>query len=231
MYYKEYGNPDGQLVVFIHGGFTTNESFEQQYHLLPDKRMIFVDLPGCGKSERVGHKAFSFEDSAMEVIQLIEHLSPNEKVILIAHSYGGLVVKEILQKRSELVEKIVVGSTNVKKSLLFWLYTRKLGCHILWKQNKERYLKDGTTWDCVCDMQKDAWSKFSMDSLTVHKEIKALFMVAEKDIGEIRESMKLWEKKFPNHEGYVVKDSGHNYFTDFPDKVNPVVASFCSERQ
>lgn len=63
MYYKEYGNPDGQLVVFIHGGFTTNESFEQQYHLLPDKRMIFVDLPGCGKCERVGDKAFSFEDS------------------------------------------------------------------------------------------------------------------------------------------------------------------------
>ena len=23
MYYKEYGNPDGQLVVYIHGGFTT----------------------------------------------------------------------------------------------------------------------------------------------------------------------------------------------------------------
>ena len=83
MYYKEYGNPDGQLVVFIHGGFTTNESFDlkslhtcKENDLLPDKRMIFVDLPGCGKSERVGHKAFSFEDSAMEVIQLIEHLSP-----------------------------------------------------------------------------------------------------------------------------------------------------------
>ena len=231
MYYKEYGNPAGQLVVFIHGGFTMNESFEQQYHLLPDKRMIFVDLPGCGKSERVGDKAFSFENSAMEVIKLIEHLSPNEKVILIAHSYGGLVVKEILQKRPELVEKIVVGSTNVKKNLLFWLYTRKIGCHILWKQNKERYLKDGTTWDCVCDMQKEAWTEFSLDSLTVHKEIKALFLTAEKDIGEIRESMKLWEKKFPNHVSYVVKDSGHNYFTDFPDKVNPVVAAFCSGRQ
>lgn len=230
MYYKEYGNPDGQLVVFIHGGFTTNESFEQQYHLLPDKRMIFVDLPGCGKSERVGDKAFSFEDSAMEVIQLIEHLSPKEKVILIAHSYGGLVVKEILQRKPELVEKIVVGSANVKKSLLFWLYTRKIGCHILWKQNKERYLKDGTTWDCVCTMQKEAWSKFSLDSLAVHKEIKALFLAAEKDIGEIRESMKLWEKKFPNPESYVVKNSGHNYFTDFPDKVNLVVASFCSDR-
>lgn len=30
MYYKEYGNKEGQLVVFIHGGFTTNESFEKR---------------------------------------------------------------------------------------------------------------------------------------------------------------------------------------------------------
>lgn len=231
MYYKEYGNKEGQLVVFIHGGFTTNESFEKQYQLLPEKRMLFVDLPGCGKSEKVGKKVFSFESSAMEIIKLIEQLSPKEKVILIAHSYGGLVVKEIIQKRSDLVEKIVVGSTNVKKSLLFWLYTRKIGCYILWEQNKERYRHDGTTWDCICDMQKDAWSKFSLGSLETNRDIKCLFMVAEKDIKEIHESMKRWKKKFPNSEIYVVNNSGHNYFTELPEEVNPVVASFVNNNK
>ena len=144
MYYKEYGNKDGQLVVFIHGGFTTNESFAKQYHLLPDKRKIFVDLPGCGKSKCVGTKSFSFDDSAVEIIKLIKQLSPERKAVLIAHSYGGLVVKEIIRREPELIDKIVVGSTNVKKSLLFWLYTRKIGCHILWRQNKERYIHDET---------------------------------------------------------------------------------------
>lgn len=37
MYYKECGSKEGQLVVFIHGGFTTHESFMKQYNLLPDK--------------------------------------------------------------------------------------------------------------------------------------------------------------------------------------------------
>ena len=226
MYYKEYGNKEGQLVVFIHGGFTTNESFAKQYQLLPDKRMIFVDLPGCGKSECAGRKKFSFDDSAVEIIKLIKQLSPEGKAILIAHSYGGLVVKEIIQRRPELIDKIVVGSTNVKKSLLFWLYTRKTGCHILWKQNKERYMHDGTTWRCICDMQKDAWTKFSLSSMKTNKEIKSLFLVAEKDIKEIRESMNLWEKKFPDHESYTVKNSGHNYFTDFPEIVNPIIIQF-----
>jgi len=59
-------------------------------------------------------------------------------------------------------------------------------------------------------------------------EIKSLFLVAEKDIKEIRESMKLWGKKFPKHKCYVVKDSGHNYFTDFPEIVNSIIVQFCS---
>lgn len=41
LYYKEYGNKNGHLVIFIHGGFTTNESFTRQFDLLPDKKMIF----------------------------------------------------------------------------------------------------------------------------------------------------------------------------------------------
>lgn len=39
-----------------------------------------------------GLNGFSFENAAFEVIKLIEELSPDRKVILIAHSYGGLVI-------------------------------------------------------------------------------------------------------------------------------------------
>lgn len=229
MFYKEYGNKNGQLVVFIHGGFTTNESFGKQYNLLPDKRMIFVDLPGCGKSKKIGEKAFSFEQSALELIKLIEKLSPDRKVILIAHSYGGLVAKVIIAKRPELVEKVVIGSTNIKKSVLFWLYTGKLGCHILWKQNRKRYMKDGTTWECVCDMQKDAWNNFNLNIPQQSMKIKSLFLVAENDIREIHESMKLWHMKFKSSKLFIVKDSGHNYFMDAPEKVNHIIQLFCDD--
>lgn len=223
MYYKEYGSKDGQLAVFIHGGFTTHESFMKQYNLLPDKRMIFVDLPGCGNSKQDG---FSFEIAAVEVIKLIEKLSPDRKVILIAHSYGGLVVKEILLRIPNRIDKIAVGSTNIKKSLLFWLYTRKIGCHILWKQNKERYVREGISWKCVCDMQKDAWHKFSLSRLKINSQIECLFLYAEHDIKEIRDSMRLWKDKLPNCKLYEVAKAGHNYFFDMPEIVNPVISDF-----
>lgn len=224
MYYKELGNKDGQLVVFIHGGFTTHESFMKQYTLFPDKRMIFVDLPGCGNSKE---NQFSFEGAASEVIKLIEKLSPNRKVILIAHSYGGLVVKEILIRIPNRIDRIVVGSTNVRKSPLFWLYTRKIGCHILWHQNKERYARDGIHWKCVCDMQKDAWHQFDLNGLKINSQIACLFLYAEHDIKEIRDSMKLWKEKLPNCKLYQVAKSGHNYFFDMPEIVNPVIYRFC----
>ncbi len=227
MYYEEYGNKDGQLVVFIHGGFTTHESFMKQYNLLLDKRMIFVDLPGCGKSKQKGLDGFSFESAAFEIVKLIEKLSPNNKVILIAHSYGGLVVKEILNRIPNQIDKIVVGSTNVKKSILYWLYTRKIGCYILWKQNKERYIKEGTTWKCVCDMQKDAWNKFNLSELKENSQIQCLFLYAEYDIKEIQNSMKLWKERFPSCQLYEIAKSGHNYFFDMPEIVNPLISEFC----
>lgn len=223
MYYKEYGRKDGQLAVFIHGGFTTHKSFMNQYNLLPEKRMIFVDLPGFGNSSR---RSFSFERAAFEIIKLIEKLSPDRKVVLIAHSYGGLVVKEILMRIPERIDKIVIGSTNIKRSLLFWLYTGKLGCHILWKQNKERYVREQISWKCVCDMQKDAWNKFDLSNLGNSFQIKCLLLYAEYDIREIKDSMKKWAEKFSNCKLYEVMDSGHNYFFDMPEIVNPIISDF-----
>lgn len=227
MYYKECGSKDGQLVVFIHGGFTTHESFRKQYNLLPDQRMVFVDLPGCGKSTLESTQSFSFEGAAYEIMKLIEKLSPNRKVILIAHSYGGLVVKEILMKIPDRIEKVVIGSTNIQKSLLFWGYTRKIGCCILWKQNRERYVREQISWKCVCDMQRDAWRQFDLSSLKRNAQIRCLFLYAEWDIKEIRDSMKLWKEKFPNCMLYKVPKSGHNYFWDMPEIVNPLIVDFC----
>ncbi|MDE6218956.1 MAG: alpha/beta hydrolase [Lachnospiraceae bacterium] len=227
MYYKECGSRDGQLVIFIHGGFTTHESFMKQYNLLPDKRMIFVDLPGCGNSVQEGADGFSFDRAAYGVMNLVERLSPDRKVILIAHSYGGLIVKEVLMKIPDRIEKVVVGSTNVQRSLLFWLYTRKIGCHILWKQNNERYEREQISWKCVCDMQKDAWHKFDISKLKSNSQLECLFLCAEHDIKEIRNSMKLWKEKMPNCKLCEVPQSGHNYFWDMPEIVNPLIADFC----
>lgn len=230
LYYKEHGNKDGKLVIFIHGGFTTNESYVKQFDLFLDKRMIFVDLPGYGNSKLESASGFTFRNAALAIMELIEKFSPDRKVILISHSYGGLVVKKILSQIPEKIDKIVVGSTNVRRSPLFWIYTRKIGCLILWLQNKERYIREGISWKCVCDTQKDAWRNFNLDEVKTNSKISCLFLYAEYDIKEIRDSMEMWQEKLPNCKVCEIKKSGHNYFYDMSEFVNQVILHFINEK-
>ena len=68
MYYEEYGNKDGRVVLFIHGGFTTSESFQKQKERLPEYHCIFVDLPGYGKSIMDKRYQFDYADSAQKLM-------------------------------------------------------------------------------------------------------------------------------------------------------------------
>lgn len=224
LFYREFGNKEGKLLVFIHGGFTTSESYMKQFGLFEEFHCIFVDLPKHGNSDKKG--IVSCRRAADEVIELVDAISPKEKVVLIAHSYGGLTAKLILAKIPQRIEKCVIGSTNIKKTPLFWIYTRKAGCIFLWLQNKERYKKDHISWKLVCETQKDAWRNFRLTDLDRYKDVPILFLFAQHDIKEIKESMVLWKRQMHSAGIVEIKNAGHNYFWEFPDVVNPIIRSF-----
>lgn len=222
--FTETGNPKGWLVIFIHGGFTSSESFQKQYHLLPTWHCLFVDLPEYGNSRDCG--AFSFADAANGVISLMEQFSPRKKVVLISHSYGGLVVKKILETCPERVKKVVIGSTNLKRTPLFYLYTRRLGCLVLQHLNKERYQKEQITWKLICHTQADAWKNFTLPQTTFPNDLPALLLYADHDAREIIDSMKIWNCYFPNARLVEIKDSDHIYFWNHAEEVNQLIKEF-----
>lgn len=228
LYYKEYGNLNGKLILFIHGGFTTCESFMRQYEILKEYHCVFVDLPNHGKSDYGEIYRFSFEKAADTMIKLIEHFSPKEKVILISHSYGGLTTKIIMSKIPEKIEKVVIGSTNIQRTFLFWIYTTRLGCAVLWIQNRKRYKKDNISWKLICDTQKSAWRNFQLFELTKKdlSKIKCLLLYGQYDIKSIKVSMYLWKKYLSNSQIMMIKNVGHNYFFDAADQMNSIIKMF-----
>ena len=226
LYYKEFGNPDGKLVVFIHGGFTTCESYMKQYEILEAYHCVFVDLPGHGKSDYGKKYHFSFENAVDAVVELIDKLSPEEKVVLISHSYGGLTAKIIMSKIPEKIERAVIGSTNIQRTLLFRVYTSKLGCFYLWIQNRKRYKRDNISWRLVCDTQKDAWQQFQLTDAEKFSELPCLLLCAQYDIKTIQKSMHLWEKCLPNSQMLMIENVGHNYYFDAAEQVNLLLESF-----
>ena len=226
LHYEEYGNRNGKPVVFIHGGFTTSESYRKQYELLPDFHCVYVDLSNHGKSFYGNSYCFTYDGAAQEVIALINKLSPEKKVIIVSHSYGGLVTKLLLEKIPERIEKVVVGSTNVKKTPLFWVYTRMAGCFFLWSQNRERYQRENISWKLVREIQKDAWKNFHISQEPCEQTIQALLLYAEYDIHPIKQSMHLWQKHLPHSRIYMLPKADHNYFWNQPEAVNTLLKEF-----
>ena len=94
------------------------------------------------------------------------------------------------------IEKAVIGSTNIKKTLLFWLYTRKIGCLILMFQNRKRYKREKITWNLVCNTQKSAWRNFKIPDNKRIYNIPVLLLYAQYDSQDIKDSMLEWKKCF-----------------------------------
>lgn len=232
LYYKEVGNRSGKPILFIHGGFTNHKTFEKQFSILSEYRCMFVDLPNCGESR--GFPEFTFDTAIDQTAELIERTAGERKVILIGHSYGGLVVKGLLERIPERIEKAVIGSTNLRKSLMYRLYTSLPGAFLTWMRNREYYQKEQISFRLIYETQKSAWKHFTLPRWQgkkedFGKEIPILLLYAEKDIPDIQKSMKLWKELLPHAQIKCFLGVGHAFFREHPELVNPVVEAFVRE--
>lgn len=222
--FNESGNLNEQLILFIHGGFTSSVSFSNQHNFLNEFHCLFVDLPEYGQSLDCGK--FGYENSAQAILRLMDTYSPNQKVILVSHSYGGLVVKRLLELCPARIEKVVIGSTNIKRTPLYFFYTRLIGNFVLWLLNRKRFKDEHISWKLVCRTQKEAWNNFTSPDPSLFADIPALLLYAQYDIKDIKTSMEQWQGYFSHCQLAEIENSGHNYFWDFPNEVNALIRDF-----
>lgn len=112
--YKDYGNKDGSVIVFLHGWGQNIEMMEPIANPFQEsKRLIIIDLPGFGKSEEP-LTAWTLEDYAEMVYNLLQSLNV-KKPNLIGHSFGGKISLVYATKYD--VEKMILLASpfRVKK--------------------------------------------------------------------------------------------------------------------
>ena len=120
--YKDYGNKNGDAIVYLHGWGQNIQMMEPIANPFEDNnRLIIIDLPGFGKSEEP-KDTWLLDDYVEMVHELLKELKIDNPY-LIGHSFGGKIsiiyaskykVKKLILLASPYKVKIKKQSAKVK---------------------------------------------------------------------------------------------------------------------
>lgn len=101
----------GPTVLMLHGVGGGHLSFAPQVETLASSgyRAVAWDMPGYGHSAPI--EPYTFKGLAESCIVLIESLRC-ARVVLVGHSMGGMVAQEVVARRPELVNRLVLCGTS-----------------------------------------------------------------------------------------------------------------------
>ena len=189
MYYEIYG--DGKIpLVLIHGGGSTIESsFGNMIPLLSDYgKLIGVELQAHGRtSDRNGPE--TFEQDADDVAALLKYLKI-DKANFLGFSNGGTTTTQIAIRHPEIVNKIVVVSSNLKRDGMipgFFDGMKTATLQNMPKGLQEAYLKvtpDKNGLQKMFEKDRDRMINYKdiPDDLIRSIKAPALLMVADHDV-------------------------------------------------
>jgi len=107
LHYLDWGNPDGPLLILIHGGRDSCRSWDWIARALhADWHVIAPDLRGHGDSDWSADGAYPMAGFVLDIANLIEHLGEIPATI-VAHSLGGNIALRYAGSYPDRVRKLV----------------------------------------------------------------------------------------------------------------------------
>lgn len=128
---KVWGPPEGRPLLAVHGWLDNANSFDRLAPLLPEWRIVAVDLPGHGGSQhRSADAAYHFIDYAVDVAAVVDALGW-QRFAFVGHSLGAAVgcvlAGTFPQRYTHLVLLDAIGPMSVEADAM----PERLAHHIL----------------------------------------------------------------------------------------------------
>ena len=141
IYYEECGNPDGQPVLFLHGGPGGGANAKVRRFFDPDHyRIILFDQRGCGRS--TPHACLQ-ENTTWDLVADIERLRAHLELYswqLFGGSWGSTLALAYAQTHPSQVSSMVLrGIFTLRQSELEWFYQG--GASTIYPDAWQDYLK------------------------------------------------------------------------------------------
>jgi pimeloyl-ACP methyl ester carboxylesterase len=104
--YREWGRPDGAVVLLLHGLTVSGRSWQNVAPVLAENfRVVAPDARGHGGSQWM--RDYSFELMRDDVVKLMEQLGILAAIVM-GHSMGALTAYELAATRPELIRLLVL---------------------------------------------------------------------------------------------------------------------------
>src|SRR4051812_424170 len=114
LFVAEAGDASAFPLLVIHGGPDWDHTYLRDPLVrLPRRRVIFVDLRGCGRSTRgLGDDAYTPAAATCDLVRLLDALCIDRTDVL-GFSYGGLIAQRLALAAPAKVARLVIASSSV----------------------------------------------------------------------------------------------------------------------
>lgn len=111
IYFREFGNPQGEVILTFHGGpgFWSRPEKARDFDL-KKYRVIQFDQRGCGKSKPAGKlENNTTQDNVEDAARLLNYLKINGKIILFGGSWGSTMALMFAERYPDLVKCMILS--------------------------------------------------------------------------------------------------------------------------
>ena len=249
----------GPLVLMLHGAAGGYRSFAPQVerYAWEGYRAVAWDMPGYGLSAPV--EPYGVRGLAQSCVQLIEALLPPEaqdamrSAALIGHGLGGMVAQEVVMRRPDLVNRLVLcGSTSgpdsgwtqdAQEQLLALDCTQQGGMQsladaMLPSQTGPLALAEGVRLAQYCMAQVSpvtyrlalqAQAGFDRDAVLAHIHVPTLLLTGEYDRCAPAHAIERMAGKIEGSRWVQMPGVGHWLHLETPDAFDALVLDFLRE--
>jgi pimeloyl-ACP methyl ester carboxylesterase len=230
MYYEVHGNGNMPLVLIHGGGSTIESTFSRLIPLLSARhKIIAVELQAHGRTTD-RNTPESFEQDADDVAGLLKYLNITKANIL-GFSNGGTTTLQIAIRHAELLNRIIVVSSNYQRAGMmegFFDGMQHASLDNMPSQLKEAFLKvtpDQARLQNMFEKDKERMLNFRDMEDDQLRSIKtpSLLMVADKDVITVEHMLKMSHlitdaklAVLPGTHGSIIGEVGYDEYSNMP---------------
>lgn len=245
----------GPRILVIHGGPDWDHTYLRAFTkpLERDAELLFFDLRGCGRSERVlAPSKLHVSEVAQDVRGLMEHFV-DEPWTILGFSFGGRVGLEVLSRFPEKVERFVLASSSAYAGPAIDGLTSRLARleneadvrnrvlstidQYVWRESaREEAIKVinrvrfSTEWlEAIRIGSSVSYPERDYSHILLERAIPLLVLHGEFDRQFDPEQAKRLGAQIPTARCAIIPKAGHFAHMDAPDAWNRAVAEFVTD--